>query len=73
MEQANMDLCVLQETKLLDGVYKCGSSGYSIIVRDTPIRHRGGVEVFYLASPRFMVEAIHKFDPKVVRFHLATE
>ena len=45
MSQANMDLGILQETKLTDGIYTRGSASYSVIVTDAPSRHRGGVKV----------------------------
>ena len=41
VSQANMDLGILQETKLTDGVYTRGSAGYKVIVTDAPSRHRG--------------------------------
>ena len=43
MSQANVDLGILQETKLTDGVYTRGSAGYNVIATDVPSRHRGGV------------------------------
>ena len=49
MSQANMDLVILQETKLTDGIYTRRSDGYSIIATDAPSRHRGGVTIFYLS------------------------
>ena len=36
MYQANMDLGILQETKLADGIYTCGSASYSVIATDAP-------------------------------------
>ena len=36
MAQANMDLGVLQETKVTVLVYTHGSSGYSIVATDAP-------------------------------------
>ena len=36
MSQANMDLGILQETKLTDGVYTHGSAGYNVIATDVP-------------------------------------
>ena len=36
MSQANMDLCILQETKLTDGVYTRGLAGYNVIAMDVP-------------------------------------
>ena len=72
MSQSNLDLVVFQETKLMGGVYTCGSAGYSFVATDTPIRHRGGVAVFYQTSLWYAVEAIHQFVPNIVGFHLAT-
>ena len=72
MSQANMDLGILQETKLTDGVYTHGSSGYSVIAADAPSRHRGGVAIFYRSEPHFVVEAVEKFGPNVIGFHIAT-
>ena len=37
MSQANLNLVALQETKLMDGVYTCGSSGYRVVTTDAPI------------------------------------
>ena len=36
MSQANMDLGILQEKKLTDGIYTRGSAGYSVVATDTP-------------------------------------
>ena len=47
MSQANMDLGILQETKLMDGIYTRWSAGYGVVAMDKPIRHRGGVEIFH--------------------------
>ena len=72
MSQANMDLGILQETKLTDGIYTRGSAGYSVIATDAPSRHRGGVTLFYRSEPHFVVEAVGKFGPNVLGFQLAT-
>ena len=72
MSQANMDLGILQETKLTNGVYTCGSAGYSVIAMDAPSRHRGSVAIFYRSEPHFVVEAVEKFVPNVIGFQLAT-
>ena len=72
MSQANMDLRILQETKLTDGIYTRGSAGYSVIATDAPSRHRGGVALFYRSKSHFVVEAVDKFGPKVLGFQLAT-
>ena len=45
MAQANMDLGILQETKLTDGIYTSGSAGYSVVTTHARIQHRGGVAI----------------------------
>ena len=55
MSQSNMDLGILQETKLTDGIYTHGLAGYSIVATDAPSRHRGGVAIFYRSEPYFAV------------------
>ena len=48
--QANMDLGIFQETKLIGGVYTSRSDGYSIVATDALRRHCGRVAVFYFRS-----------------------
>ena len=72
VSQANMDLCILQETKLTDGIYTRGLDGYSVVATDAPSRHRGGVAIFYRSEPHFAVEAVEKFGPNVIGFQLGT-
>ena len=38
MSQANMDLGIPKETNHTDGIYTCGSAGYSVIATDAPSR-----------------------------------
>ena len=72
MSQANMDLGILQETILTDGVYTRGSAGYNIIATDAPSRHRGGVALFYRSTPHYVVEAVERCGPNVMVFQVAT-
>ena len=58
MSQVNMDLGIIQETKVTDGIYTCGSAGYSVVRTDAPSRRRGGVAVFHRPAPHFSVEAV---------------
>ena len=46
MEQGNMDIGFLQETKLTDGIYTRASAGYRVVATDAPSRHRGGIAVY---------------------------
>ena len=36
MAQANLDLGVLQEIKITNGVYTCGSDVYSVVAMEAP-------------------------------------
>ena len=47
MEQANLDMGILQETKITDGVYTRASAGYRVVATDMPSRHSGGIAMFY--------------------------
>ena len=67
-----MDLGILQETKLTDGIYTRRSAGYSVVATDAPIRHRGGVVIFHRTAPHFAVEEVGKYGPNVIGFQLAT-
>lgn len=55
MDQANVDLVLLQETKITDGVYARDSAGFCIFASDTLIRHCGGMALFYKYFLRFVV------------------
>ena len=72
VSQANMDLGIFQDTKFTDVIYTRGSDGYIVVATDAPRQHRGGVAVFYLPEPHFVVEAVQQFRTNVVVFHLAT-
>ena len=69
MSQANMDMRILHETILTDGLYTRGSAGYNVIATDAPSRHRGGVALFYRSTPHFVVEAMERCGPNVMGFH----
>ena len=58
MAQANLDLHVLQETNLTNGIYTCESFGYRVVTAYVPSRHYDRVAVFYCVSPGFSVEMI---------------
>ena len=65
-----MDLGILQETKLSNGIYTHGSAGYSVVATDAPSRHRGGVEIIHWPAAHFAVEAVRKYGPNVIGFQL---
>ena len=72
MSQANMDLGILQKIKCTDSIYTRESAGYRVVATDAPIRHRGGVALFYRPSPLFAVEAVREYGPNVMSFEVAT-
>ena len=55
MYQANMDLGIFQETRVMDGIYTCSSAGYSAVATDVHSRHRDKVAVFYRPELHFAV------------------
>ena len=69
--QSNMELDIYQETKKNDGIYTRGLARYSVVTTDASIQHRGRVAVFYRLTLHFAVEAVQKFVPNVIVFHLA--
>ena len=73
MSQANMDLGILQETKIINGVYTRGSASYKVIATDAPSRHRGGVALFYRLTPRFVVEVVERCGPNLMVWQVVTE
>ena len=72
MDQAKMDLGVLQETKCTDGVYTRASAGYRVVATDAPSRHRGGIALFYKEGADFAVEEVRPYGPKVISFEVVT-
>ena len=51
--QANMDLGVLFKTNIMNGVYMRRSLGCNAIISETPIKHQGGVALFFCNYPHF--------------------
>ena len=72
MGQSNVDVGVLQETKLTDGIYTRRWYGYKVVATLAPRRHRDGVALFYWESPAFAVEAIFQFGANVIACQLET-
>ena len=70
VSQDNLDLGVLQETKITDGIFTRGLEGYNVGATYVPSQHHGKVAVFYRASPQLEIEVIQKFGPNVVSFKL---
>ena len=72
MYQANLDMGILQETKLTNGVYTCASAGYRVVATDAPIRHRGGIAMLFREGARFAVEEVRQYGTNVLRFEVVS-
>ena len=72
MDQANMDLGVMQETNITDGIYTRTSAGYRVVATDAPSRHRGGIALFYREGAGFAVEELRPYGPNIISFEVVT-
>ena len=72
MDQANMDLGVMQETNITNGIYTRASAGYRVVATDAPSRHRGGIVLFYREGAGFAVEEVRPYGPNVISFEVVT-
>ena len=72
MEQANLDMGILQEKKITDGVYTRASSGYRVVATDAPSRHSGGIAMFYREGAGFAVEEVRPYGPNVLSFEVVS-
>ena len=72
MEHANLDMGIMQETKITDGVYTRTSAGYRVVATDAPIRHSGGIAMFYRDGAGFAVEEVRPYGPNVISFEVVT-
>ena len=68
MDQANMDLGVMQEKNITNGVYTRASAGYRVVATDAPSRHRGGIALFYREGAGFAVKEVRPYGPNVISF-----
>ena len=68
MPQANVNLGVLQETKVTEGIYTQESSGYRVVASEAPSAHSGGIAMFYCAEEHSSVEALQLYNANVLRF-----
>ena len=72
MDQANLDMGILQETKITDGVYTRASAGYRVVATDALSRHRGGIAMFYREGAGFAVEEVRQYGPNVLSFEVVS-
>jgi len=72
MEAMDVDLGVLLETKLTDGIYTRSSSGYSVVASDAPSAHQGGIVLFWRPNKSYEVEDWRVRGPNVLSFVIVT-
>ena len=56
--QANIDLGILQEIKITNGLYMHLLVGFRVVVTNASSRHSRGVVLFYQELRSFVVEAL---------------
>ena len=72
MDQANLDMGIIQETKITDGVYTRASAGYRVVATGAPSGHRGGIAMFYREGAGFAVEEVRQYGPNVLSFEVVS-
>ena len=72
MYQANVDMGILKETNITDGVYTRASAGYRVVATDAPSRHRGVIAMFYREGAGFAVEEVRQYGPNVLSFDVVS-
>jgi len=58
MQHSNVDLDLLTETKLMNGIYTQFSLDYHIVAMEAWSHSQGGVALFFWDSPYWQVESI---------------
>lgn len=72
MDQSNVNVGVLQVTKLPAGACARNSLGCNVVATAAPSQHSGGVAAFCRESDQWQLEAHQEFSPNVISFQLVT-
>ena len=72
MGKLEVDVGVIQETKVTWGIYPRRGFGYSVFATDAPSRWCGGVALFWRECDGCVVEEQRKWGPNVLSFQLVT-
>ena len=57
MEKSNVDLGLVQKTRIIDDIYVRKSAGFYVVALYVLSRHRGGLVLFYKDLPCFAVKS----------------
>ena len=72
MQQMNLDIGILTETKLTRGIHTRWSSGYHVVATEARSEHQGGVALVYRDSSHWQIELVCKHGPNVISCELVT-
>ena len=73
LDSLNVDIAVLQETKVTGGVYTRNTSGYKVFSTNAPSPRQGGVAIAWRDEhPAFEVEEATERAANVLTFELVT-
>jgi hypothetical protein len=72
MEGMGIDLGILLESKVTDGIYTQKLSGYSVAASNAPSAHQGETALFWQPNKLYMVEDWQISGPNVLTFVLVT-
>ena len=68
LQQGNVNIGVLQETKLTQGIHKRHGAGHDVWEIEAEIWHRGGIAVAWRVKAGWQVEGFTNYGPNVVSF-----
>ena len=68
LTKEKVDVVVMQETKLIDGVYTRESSGFWVMGTEALSAQHGGVAVFYHEAEHFSIEELRLNGLDVIIF-----
>jgi hypothetical protein len=72
LQQMNMDIGILTETKLTQGIHTRWSSGYQVYATEARSCHQGGVALVFRESSFWQIESVIKHGPNVISCELVT-
>jgi hypothetical protein len=70
MEGMGVDLGILLETKVTDGIYTQKLSGYLVAALNAPSAHRGGIALFLRPNKSYVVKDWQIWGPNMLTFVL---
>ena len=72
LDKMGLDLALLTEAKLTDGIHTRYSSGYHVVATEAASHRQGGVALVYKDSPYWQVESVERHGPNIISAELVT-